>query len=297
MSATRSDPSPAVSRFFTEASAFEPLPREREQSLARRSDRSARDELVRCNLGFVAMIAREFHPCGVPFEDLLHEGSLGLIEAARRFDAGRGVKFITYARWWIRKEILRALGEQSTLVSVPDHRRRMLRRMHLERESLERRMGRRLEWEDVVNHSSRSRSEVDRILEAEHQEVSVHAAGPGDSLSLSERLADTRTPSAEEEVIRLEMTERMEEALGRLSDRQRRVLCARFGLGGHPVLTLRELGLLEGVSRERARQIEQEGLLRLRKLMHRRRPLSRPLERGYGLVTNGERSDVERRAC
>jgi RNA polymerase sigma factor (sigma-70 family) len=296
MSATRNDQSPGLSRFFKEIAAFPPLPRDREQDLAGRDDPRARDELVRCNLSFVVRIAKEFQSCGVPLEDLLHEGSLGLIEAARRFDGSRGLKFITYARWWIRKKILAALAEQSTLVSVPDHRRRLLRQIKKEREALERRAGRQVGWGEVGDLSSRPRSEVARILEAQHSEVSVHAHGYGDAPPLSERLADPRAASAEEELIRSELTQRMEEALARLTSRQRRVLSGRFGLDGSPALTLREMGAQEGISRERARQIEQESLIRLRKLMHRSPAISRTHERRYGSVTNTKPLRVERRA-
>ena len=295
MSVTQRDPHPSLSRFFKEIAAFSPLPREREQTLASRSDSDARNELVRCNLSFVVMIAREFRQCGVPLEDLLHEGSIGLIKAARRFDAGKGVKFITYARWWIRKEILRAVGEQASLVSVPDHRRRMLRRIHDERASYERRLGRQLEWDEVGDLSSRSRDELNRILEAEHSEVSVHASGRGEMPPLCDRLADPRVASAEEELIRSELMQRMEDALDRLSSRQRRVLSGRFGLDGSPVLTLRELGAREGISRERTRQIERESLLRLSKLM--RRPTESPRGGGrYDPVTSERRLRVERQA-
>jgi RNA polymerase sigma factor (sigma-70 family) len=205
------------------------------------------------------------------------------------------VKFITYARWWIRREILRALDEQATLVNVPDHRRRMLRRIQDERASFERRLGRRLEWEEVGDLSCRSEAEIARILEAEHSEISVHAGADGETAPIAERLADPRAASAEEELIRAELTRRIEEALARLSSRQRRVLSGRFGLGDSPVMTLRELGEREGISRERTRQIERESLDRLRRLMNRR-PAAVGAGGRYGPATNGRRLGVERRA-
>jgi RNA polymerase nonessential primary-like sigma factor len=156
--------------------------------------------------------------------------------------------------------------------------------------------GRRLGWDEVGDLSFRTRAEVARILEAQHSEVSVHAGDRDDVPPLSERLADTRAASAEDELIRSELTERMEEALARLTNRQRRVLSARFGLDGGPVLTLRELGLQEGISRERTRQIEKESLLRLRKLMRRPPESSRTSERRYGSVANTRPLRVELRA-
>jgi RNA polymerase primary sigma factor len=279
--------SPSLSRFFKEISDFEPLSREREGTLASRGDRRARDELVRSNLGFVVTVAKEYRSHGVPFEDLLHEGTLGLLEAARRFDGTKGVKFITYARWWIRKEILRALNEQTSLVTVPDHRKRMLRRIHIERETLERQLGRHLAWEELCAHSSRNTAEVERIRQAEHREVRIDDSevNGGHGSGLFERLADPRDESAEDRMIRTQLRQRMTQALGLLSRRQRRILSGRFGLDGGRVQTLRELGVQEGISRERTRQIERESLKRLTKLMMRRGHNRSCARAGYGLVS------------
>jgi RNA polymerase primary sigma factor len=297
MAVPRNEHSPSLARFFKEMSALTPLTQERERLLASRRDANARDELVRANLSFVAMIAREYRSHGVPYEDLLHEGAVGLTEAARRFDGKKGVKFITYARWWIRKEILRAVSEQSSLVSIPDHRKRLLRRLHLERTSLQSKLGRRLTWEEVSALSSRTPGEVDRIREAEHIPVWLdHSREADGKPALVERIADPRVESAEKELIRNELRERVEDALGSLTQRQRRILASRFGLDGERAMTLREIGAREGISRERTRQIEHDSLIRLSKLMLRKsRERGGPRAR-LGPRANGRRQAVERRA-
>ena len=121
MSSTRSHHNPTLTRYFSEIRHYPPLTREQEGMLSRNVQggcKTSRDELVEANLSFVVKVASEYRNLGLPFEDLLNEGNLGLIEAAHRFDATKGTKFITYAIWWIRKSILKALGDRSALVRV-----------------------------------------------------------------------------------------------------------------------------------------------------------------------------------
>jgi RNA polymerase primary sigma factor len=260
-------PNPALSRLFRELAPFSPLSREREAELGGRPDAKARNELVCSNLAFVVRVAREYRQREVPFEDLVHEGGLGLIEAARRFDPGKGVKFLTYARWWVQREILRALREQGSLIQIPDHRRRQLRRIRGEREDCESRAGRKLAWEEFCEVSSRSPADVARLREADPVELRLDHGTSEQRAALVERLPDPRGVSVEERMIREELCERLATALARLPGKQRRVLAGRFGLAGGPALTLQEVGLREGVSRERARQIERDALTRLSRLI------------------------------
>jgi RNA polymerase primary sigma factor len=122
MDSNRQQTSPILSQYFAEIRQYPLLTKEEEQSLARdiqRGDRDALNELVESNLSFVAKVASEYRYLGMPFEDLLEEGNVGLIEAAHRFDASKDTKFISYAIWWIRKSILKALSEQSSVVRLP----------------------------------------------------------------------------------------------------------------------------------------------------------------------------------
>lgn len=265
---TAHESGPGPSRFFTGVKP--PLDRAQEAALAAADGEQARAALVHANLSYVVSVAKEYRHYGVPFEDLLGHGSVGLVEAARRFDWSKGVKFITYARFWIRREIVRALGEHRFVVTVPDHRRRELRLVRREREALEHRAGRKLDWDELSALTSRSPREIERIREAEAaQEVPLDAPAPHGTRPLSERLAAEGRRSVEDDVIRGQLVERLHLALAGLSQRERRIVCARYGLDAGPGLTLLELGVREGVSRERVRQIERESMARLRQLMQK----------------------------
>lgn len=215
------------------------------------------EALVHSHLRFVIKLAREYRGFGVPFEDLLNEGNLGLIEAARRFDAGRGVRFTTYASWWIRKFLLKAVREQTRVVRIPDHRLRLASAAREECARRAQRLGRRTAPDEIA---------------ATPIEVSLsEERGGGDARSpLAERIADRSQADPEALVVRSDLTRRLESAVQRLSHRTWRVLRDRFGLGGAAPLTLKEVGEREGISRERARQIESEALARLRRELTRR---------------------------
>ena len=145
MEKSRSESSTSLTRYFSEIRQFPQLTREREQALARELEAGradARDELVEANLGFAVKVASEYRNLGMPFEDLLNEGNLGLIEAAGRFDASKGTKFITYAIWWIRKSILKALSERSAMVRVPSYQLKKVREIRETERRLSRRLGR-----------------------------------------------------------------------------------------------------------------------------------------------------------
>lgn len=242
-----------------------------ETQWARHDDCPSRDELVRRNFGFVVTVAKEYRRVGLPLEDLIGEGIVGLIQAVRRFDSSKGVKFLTYARWWIRKEILRSISEQTAIVSVPDHRRRQLRDVSSDRNRYAQELGREPSWEELCRISERDPEEVVRILQAELTEIRLdHPSGSGEWSPMLERLSDSRLQGADELLIRQQLCSRVQHAMRRLPERHRRVLTARFGLDGHQSRTLREVGTQEGISRERTRQIETEAIERLRRSLTRR---------------------------
>jgi RNA polymerase primary sigma factor len=235
------------------------------------SDPASTDATVQENLPFVASVAQEYRHLGVPFEDLLNEGTLGLIEAARRFDGQRGVRFTTYAVWWIRKFILKALSDQSTLVRVPDHRRREIQEIRERGADLERRLGRRPRPDELYRELRRERADVERSLSFQHFEISLEERlGREGSRSIGECLADPSGDNPEDALLRREMEDRVAKAVKTLSQRTWRVLRDRFGLEGERPMTLREIGTREGISRERARQLEREALGRLGHVLRRR---------------------------
>lgn len=264
-------PRSALSHYLAEIRGGALLSREEEADLALRAragDREALNRLVEANLGFVVKVAREYRHLGVPFEDLLNEGNLGLLEAARRYDGSRGTKFITFAVWWIRKAILAAVAQGSGLVRLPDYERRRLRRIRLAEGPLP---------QDALHGYPRTRS------------LDEPASREGET-SLGERLTDDSATTSEEDLLQREAIELLCQTLERLEPQERRVLEYRFGLAAEPCLVLREVGYRMSVSRERVRQIEVCAMRRLRRLFVQRHSSTR---RGEKLHTRPENTAAQ----
>jgi RNA polymerase primary sigma factor len=205
-------------------------------------DDATRHDLIRSSMDLVHREAWSFRHCGIPVEELVGEGRLGLVLAAERFDRKRETRFTTYAIWWVRKRILRALDDSRTMIHVPDGQRRRLRRS------------------------------PDAVLP---REISLDATPRyADARPLAERIPDLSTPDPEDNLLRLERLARLGGALDVLTAKERAVLELRFGLDDAPVLSLKDAGERLGMSRERVRQIESQAMERLRKrlraLRHRR---------------------------
>jgi len=229
---------------------------------------AARDDLVTANLAFVVRVARRYAGLGVALEDLISEGNLGLLEAARHFDAGRGTRFITYAVWWIRKAILEALSGQSTAVRLPHTQRHKIRSVIDAERQLSRDLGRDAGRDEVATHLNLTVARVDRILQGKMIELSLdEATGDRSDIPLRDRIADGRTPSPEVALIRAEARACVRAALRTLGERERRVLADRFGLRGGRVRSLREIGAALGLSREAIRLIEMRAKKQLRRIV------------------------------
>jgi RNA polymerase primary sigma factor len=218
----------------------------------------AGEDLVEPNLPFVFRVARQYRNLGVPFEDLLNEGNVGLIEAARRYDPTRGTKFSTYAVWWIRRAILRALTEQGRIVKIPEYQTRK------RRESLE------LARSPGSRTLDLAPSGVQGGVPLPVHEVSLSSVAPGAASPLAESLADTARPSAEQQLLQREAKRRVRGALVGLTPREQAVLYHRFGFGGGVCLSLLETGAAMGMSRERVRQIQDRAVERMRRTLLRR---------------------------
>jgi len=267
--------SSVLSQYFSEIRDFPLLTRAEEKDLARdiqAGSRDALEQLVTSNLSFVAKIASEYRNLGIPFEDLLNEGNLGLIEAARRFNPNKDNKFISYAIWWIRKAILKSLCEKAHVVRMPYSQIKKFKEIRKAEAELRRLLGRAPTRDEISNHLSRCVSKIDRVLQYGVHETSLDiGVGENQDTPLSEVLPDERCCSPEERLLDEETHFDLGEVYAQLTAQQRTVIAYRFGVGGEQALTLQETGERIGVSRERVRQIENQAKERMRRLFKKKR--------------------------
>jgi len=283
MDSTQKDRSSVLSRYFSEIRAYPLLTKEQEQTLAKNVQKGCQHslhELIESNLSFVVKVASEYRNLGLPFEDLLNEGNVGLIEAARRYDASKGTKFITYAIWWIRKSILKSLSEHSSLVRVPNYQMKKVREIRDTENSLRRTLGRKPKREEISVQLARSLSKVDQVLQFNLREMSLDdKVGRDRATPISDYLVDDTSSNPEDDLIQREANDLVTEAIHFLTDQEKTVLYHRFGIAGGPSLTLKEIGEMMSISRERVRQIECQAKNRLRKIFARRRVVKAPPKR------------------
>jgi RNA polymerase primary sigma factor len=238
-----------------------------ERELARRKDagdEEAKKKLIESNLRLVMSITRTYTTAGVPLLDLLPEGNLGLIRAVEKFDYKLGYKLSTYATWWIRQAISRALAEQGRTIRLPVHVADQVRKVTRARRVLGQKLNRDPSIDEIATESGFTVQRVRELLELVQDHVSLETPiGDGES-SVSDLIEDTNAAAPEQETSdRLRKTELLE-ALSRLKPRQQRVLVERFGIGGVPPKTLEEVGSILGITRERVRQLETRALRDLR---------------------------------
>jgi len=295
MDSTGNDRSSLLSRYFSEIRNYPLLSKDQEHVLARdvkSGSRQALNELIVSNLSFVVKVASEYRNLGLPFEDLLNEGNLGLIEAAHRYDASKGTKFITYAIWWIRKSILKALSEHSNLVRVPTYQMKKVREIRDAETTLSRRLGRRPRREEISERLDRSLSKVDQVLQFNLREMSLDDRfGKERDKPIADFLVDLRSANPESDLIKREATSLVAEAMSHLNEQERKVIAHRFGIQMQRPLTLKEIGEMMSISRERVRQIECQAKTRLRKLFSRKRLVNAPLRPNAKSPQNGSDHD------
>jgi RNA polymerase primary sigma factor len=258
----------SLDQYLKEISAYPLIDRDEEVRLAqaiRRGEAEALNKLVRSNLRFVVSVAKKYQNQGVPLSDLINEGNLGLIRAAHKFDETKGIKFISYAVWWIRQAILQALAEQSRIVRVPLNRAGALHRIGRRSSTLLQELGREPTVEEIAEGLEISREEVERTLAISQSHLSLDAPmAPGEDNRLLDYLPDQYSPGPEDEAYEHALKETVEEALSTLKEREAKILRLYFGLDDQDPMTLEEIGSLLGITRERVRQIKEKALLRLR---------------------------------
>jgi RNA polymerase primary sigma factor len=231
----------------------------------RTHDQEALDKLVRSNLRFVVSVAKKYQNQGVSLSDLINEGNLGLIRAAHKFDETKGIKFISYAVWWIRQAILQALAEQSRIVRVPLNRAGTLHRIGKRANTLLQELGREPTHEEIAEGMDITEEEVAKTMSISQTHLSLDAPlAPGEDNKLLDYLPDNLNPTPDEQTFEKALTESIEEALSHLKEREAKILRLYFGLDGNEPMTLEEIGSLLGITRERVRQIKEKALSRLR---------------------------------
>ena len=258
----------SLDQYLKEISAYPLIDQAEEVRLAqhiRKGDAEALDKLVRSNLRFVVSVAKKYQNQGVPLSDLTNEGNLGLIRAAHKFDETKGIKFISYAVWWIRQAILQALAEQSRIVRVPLNRAGALHRIGRRSSTLLQELGREPTVEEIASDLDISQEEVERTLAISQSHLSLDAPiTPGEDNRLLDYLPDQYSPGPEDEAYEHALKNTIEEALATLKEREAKILGLYFGLDDQEPMTLEEIGSLLGITRERVRQIKEKALLRLR---------------------------------
>jgi RNA polymerase primary sigma factor len=255
--------------YIRDIARFKQLSADDEKELGRRiqqGDQEALKKLVESNLRFVVHYAKRYRGLGIAYMDLIHEGSLGLMEAAKRFDPERNVKFISYAVWWVRQAIFHSLSEQSRVFRLPQKLSGQVSRLSNAREKLKAELERMPTTEELAERTSLSTSEVEQLLLAAGDDVSLSAAvGDEGNLELGDTLEQETIPSAEIELIRSSFESRIQSMVGDLDEKEREVIRLRFGLDGDEPKTLQEIGEAMGLSRERIRQIESRAKEKLRR--------------------------------
>lgn len=259
----------SLDQYLRDISTYPLLAREDEIALAARIKQGCTeslDKLVRSNLRFVVSVAKRYQNQGVALGDLINEGNLGLIRAAHKFDETKGIKFISYAVWWIRQAILQALAEQSRIVRVPINRAGALHRIGKRTSTLLQELGREPTTEEIAHELDLPHDEVTRTLAISQGHLSLDAPlSPGEDNRLIDYLPDQLSTDPDEETYERALASTIEEALGTLKERESRVLRLYFGLeDGKDQMTLEEIGSLLGITRERVRQIKEKALRRLR---------------------------------
>lgn len=261
-----SDP---LSCYLRDISAYPLLDHAEELDLserARAGDRNSMERLVCANLRFVVSVAKKFQHQGVPLADLINEGNLGLVRAAEKFDGTRGVKFVSYAVWWIRRAIFQALADYGRAVRVPLDRAGAFHRIRRRANAMQQELGRDPTPHEIAIEMNISEDEVETSRRILRDSLSLDAPlAFGETGKLLDYLPAELDSDQEEELAEDARAASVEQAMGRLRTRDEQVLRLYFGFGDNPPLTLEDIGARLGITRERVRQIKERALSRLRK--------------------------------
>lgn len=260
--------SESLDRYLQEIGKEKLITPEDEVRLAKeiqKGSQKALEDLTKANLRFVVSVAKQYQNQGLSLGDLINEGNLGLIKAAKRFDETRGFKFISYAVWWIRQSILQALAEQSRIVRLPLNRVGALNKIGKELSKLEQEYERVPSAAELADSLDMTVSEVADTLRISGRHLSVDAPfAQGEDNRLLDVLENEETPDPDNDLMGESLKVEIERALSKLTDREAEVIRLYFGIGREHSLTLEEIGERFDLTRERVRQIKEKALRKLR---------------------------------
>jgi RNA polymerase primary sigma factor len=249
------------------------LSKEEEEATARAAaggDKAAREKLVQGNLRFVINIAKKYQGKGLPIADLISEGNIGLMMAADRFDADTGYRFISYAVWWIRQSILKALNDKARMIRLPQNRANELLQIERARSIIQEQKNIKDEIVEIARFLEMDTGAVRDLIDISREVISLEVpiySTAGNSI-LRDLIEDKGHDTPEQKAIRSIMVDEIETVLETLNDKEAEVIRYRYGIGSHPVMTLKEIGMRYNLTKERIRQIENKALYRLQHPAH-----------------------------
>ncbi len=258
---------PSLQHYLQTIGKHDLLTKEEEFALARRvraGDRAALDHLVNANLRFVVSVAKKFLNQGLCYMDLIAEGNIGLITAAKRFDERRDFRFISYAVWWIRQAIQKAIAEQTNTVRLPINRSQQAQKFKRVAQKLEQKHGRQIKDEEIAEVMSLSNRKMGQIRAASRPMLSLDQSIYDDDATLADTLINPDDLTPEDDFVQDELQEEMVRALALLTDRERDIVVRYYGLGTAETSSLEAIGQDINLSRERVRQIRNQALAKIR---------------------------------
>ncbi len=258
----------ALQQYFKNISSYKPYSHEEEIELGNKiqqGDKEALKKLILANLKFVVSIANKYKNLDVPLLDLINQGNIGLLEAAKRYDPSKGTKFITYAVWWIKQAILQALNEQSSTVKLPVKHTAHLYKINSATEKLTKELGRAPSTQELSEATNISPEDIEEVLMASKSSLSLdNYVGNDEDKTFLESLEDEDS-NVENAIIAKTLKYAIDEIITSLDPREAEIIIKRYGFNGEQPQTLEELGESMGVTRERIRQLENRALDKLRK--------------------------------
>ncbi len=260
----------ALEKYLNDIGKIDMLTAEEEAELARRikqGDQEALERLTKANLRFVVSVAKQYQNQGLSLSDLINEGNVGLMKAARRFDETKGFKFISYAVWWIRQSILQAIVEYSRIVRLPLNKVGSYNKVNQAFQSFVQEFEREPTLDELAELLDMTPREVANVLKGggRHQSVDAPLSGEDGDATLLDVMASDESTLPDEHLMEESLKKELQENLSMLTPREREVLAAYYGLNGQKPLTLEEIGEQFGLTRERVRQVKERAIRRLRK--------------------------------